>query len=324
LEDAVKANRFLAIVAAFVILSSCDDQSSKAPANQSTPHIALVIKTLANPFFVEMEVGARRAAAETGIQLDVKAADKETSVDQQVALVEELIQEKVNAIVLAPSDSHKLVPVVKKARDAGITVINLDNRLDVAFQKDLGLTPVPFISVDNVKGAFLAAQTIARTRNPGPVEAAVIEGIRNAVNAQARKIGALKAFSANPDIQIVAMETANWQADDAAKVTQTIFTDHPNIKLLFCANDTMALGAISTLHRMGITGVAVAGFDAIEAARKAVEAGEMTVTIDQQAGEQGYLGIKMALAALHGDPVAGETQIDVKLVTASSQKPNRP
>jgi ribose transport system substrate-binding protein len=248
--------------------------------------------------------------------LIVRAADEETSFEQQVAIVEDLISNKADAIILAPSDSHKLVPAIKKARDAGIAVINLDNRLDTAFQQSLGLTPVPFISVDNVKGAYLAARAIG-IKAQGPVEAAVIEGVRNAANAQARKIGALKAFSEMPNVTVVAAEAADWNADKALAVTKAIFAAHPKVTLLFCANDTMALSAADYLHHQGIQGVAIAGFDALPDARKALASGQLAVSVDQQAAEQGYQGVKAALAEISGESVPAETLIEVVLVTAS-------
>ena len=64
--------------------------------------IGLVMKTLTNPFFVEMEKGARRAEQELGISLKVKTAAQETSIEQQIQLVEDLVAAKVSAIVIAP------------------------------------------------------------------------------------------------------------------------------------------------------------------------------------------------------------------------------
>src|SRR3954469_18002804 len=74
-------------------------------------------------------------------------------------------------------------------------------------------------------------------------KAAVIEGIRSAANAEARKAGALRAFADNPAVTVVAQETANWKIDEAYEVAKGLFTREPGISLLFCANDMMALGA---------------------------------------------------------------------------------
>jgi ribose transport system substrate-binding protein len=78
------------------------------------------MKTLTNPFFIEMEKGARKAEQENAVELLVKTATQETSIEQQIQIVDEMITAKVDAIVIAPGDSLRLVPILKKAQDAGI------------------------------------------------------------------------------------------------------------------------------------------------------------------------------------------------------------
>ena len=279
------------------------------------PRIALVLKTLANPFFIEMERGAHEAADKVGAELVVRAAAQETSVDEQIDIVRALIGARVAAIVIAPADSVKLVPVLRLAKDSGIAIVNVDNRLDRDFAMRSGLGEVPFVSVDNVKAAYLSAVVIARAAT-GPVEAAVIEGIRSAANAQARKIGALKAFAQFPNIRVVAMETANWRADEAHVIARKILAEHPRLGLLFCANDVMALGAIRYLREQDIRHVRVAGFDALPEAVAAVRSGDLAATLDQQAAAQGGLGVQMAADLIHGVPVRQETLVDVRVVAS--------
>ena len=115
------------------------------------------MKTLTNPFFVEMEQGARRAQKEAHVDLQVKTATQETSIEQQIQLVEQEIQSNTKAIVIAPGDSMRLVPVLKKAQDAGIQIVNIDNRLSAQAMTAVAMRPVPFISVNNEKGAYQVA-----------------------------------------------------------------------------------------------------------------------------------------------------------------------
>ncbi len=281
--------------------------------------IALVMKTLTNPFFVEMERGARKAEKELGVELLVKTGSQETAIEQQIQIVEDLIRQKVDAIVIAPGDSMRMVPVLKAAQDAGIKIINIDNRLDQEAMKKQGLSGVPFISVDNEKAAYESARYIAQQVKK-PAQAAIIEGIRSADNARQRRAGAERAFQENPLIKVVARETANWKIDEAHEVARKIFKNHPEVELLFCANDMMALGALKFLQESGKTGVKVAAYDALEEAREAVKAGRLAVTVDQQAAEQGYQGVVLAIRAIRGDTVPEVTLIDTRLVTAEGLK----
>ncbi len=218
-----------------------------APPAEVKKQIGLVMKTLTNPFFVEMEKGARRAEKELDVTLKVRTAAQETSIEQQIQLVEDLIAEKVDAIVIAPGDSQRLVPALKKAADAGIKIINIDNRLDPKSIQQAGLKPIPFISVDNEAGAYKAGKFLVEGV-VAPTEAALLEGIRSADNAMQRAQGARRAFLENKKVKLVASETANWKIDEGYGVTKEIFTKHPNVKLLFAANDMMAIGAIKYLQ----------------------------------------------------------------------------
>ncbi|SET17787.1 substrate-binding domain-containing protein [Stigmatella erecta] len=327
--------RWLCILAWIPALVACSDSqrptvpevvASVSPQARGEPDpapdarkIALVMKTLTNPFFIEMEKGARRAQKELGIELLVKTASQETSIEQQIQIIEDLIRMKFDAIVIAPGDSLRLVPVLKTAQEAGIQIINIDNRLDAEAMKGLGMAPVPFISVDNEKAAYASAAFIARQVHK-PAKAALLEGIRSADNARQRKLGAERAFKENPLIQIVARETANWKIDEGRDVAKRIFSAHPDIRLLFCANDMMALGALQYLQEAGRDGVLVAAYDALDEAQRAIRAGRLQVTVNQQAAEQGYQGILLAHRALQGGKVPEVVLVEARLVTLESLK----
>jgi ribose transport system substrate-binding protein len=328
----MKTHPFLAVCLCSLFLVACGestqsvtsvaatvDADKHASDHSAKVRIALIMKTLTNPFFIEMEKGARKAQQETGIDLQVMTATQETSIEQQIQLVENQIEAGVDAIVIAPGDSQRLIPVLKKAQDAGIKVVNIDNRLQADAVKSSGMKPIPFISVDNEQAAYLSAKFVA-DKITRPTEAAIFEGIRTADNANQRKHGAERAFGENPRLRIVAQETANWKIDEAYEVAKHMFTDHPNIGVVFCANDMMAIGVIKYLQESGKNKVLVAGFDALEEAKLAIHQGKMAATIDQQAAEQGYQGVKTAIRLLNSDVVPEQVLVDAKLITADMLK----
>jgi ribose transport system substrate-binding protein len=281
-------------------------------ANKQT--IALVMKTLTNPFFVEMEKGARQAEKEFDINLIVKTGAQETSVEQQITIIDELIEEHVDAILIAPADSVQLIPVLKKAQDAGIVIINIDNQLDVQASEKVGLKNVPFISVNNEKGAYLSAKFIS-DKITSPAQAIILEGIPTAKNAQDRKTGAQRAFSENHNIKVAASETAHWKIDEAYQVTSKLFEQYPDVKLIFCANDMMAFGAIKYLQENDKKDVLVAAYDSLAEAMPMLSDGSLQSTIDQQAALQAYTGVQFALQALKGEQLPPVTLLDVLLIT---------
>jgi len=281
--------------------------------------IALVMKTLTNPFFVEMEKGARRAEQEFGINLIVKTGAQETSIDQQITIIEELIGQGVDAILIAPADSVQLIPVLKRAQDSGIVIINIDNQLDTHASEIAGLSNVPFISVNNEQGAYLSAGYISKEISV-PTQAMILEGIVTAQNAQDRKNGALRAFGENPNIEVVASESANWKIDEAHDVAAELFASHPDVKLVFCSNDMMAFGVIQYLQEKGITDVKVSAYDALAEAMPLIKDGSLQATIDQQAAVQAYTGVQFAIQALEGNQLPPLTLLPVLLVTRENVK----
>lgn len=318
--------RYTSIVIVLLLLVACNSTPQEATLFEGTPsalgvalhdegstHIALVMKTLTNPFFIEMEQGARRAEQEFDIELTVRTGAQETSIDQQIAIVEELIADGVNAIVIAPGSSTELIPVLKRAQDAGIAIVNIDNRLDAALSSEFGLVDVPFISVDNEAGAYLSAQCITEALTE-PTEVIVLTGIMEAQNAKDRLAGATRALNESPHVNIVAVETAHWKIDEAYTVTEQLVEAHPEVKGIFASNDMMALGAAKYLEDVQRTDVLVAGYDALTEAVTAVEEGRIICTINQRADEQGYLGVKYALDLLNGETVPPLTLVDVELV----------
>ena len=289
-------------------------ETTAPEAQPSGPEVALILKTVGNPFFAQVEQGAREAESQLGLQVQVKAVATETAVEQQIALVEEAIQAEVDAIVIAPMSATELVSPLAEAQQAGILVINIDDRLDPIRSQEEGLLDVPYVGVDNEQGAYLAAKFLA-DRIGQPTQVAILEGAPEASNAQARTAGALRAFQENRYIHVVATETAHWKIDEAYQVIGSLYEAYPEIGAVFSANDMMALGVLKYLEETGRSDVLVAGYDALDEAREAVRQGKLLVTVDQQAARQGYLGVEYAWRGLQGEELPEETLIDIRLVT---------
>ena len=289
------------------------------PTRARVLKVAFIMKSLTNPFFIEMAKGAREAQRESGIQLNVQASTPETSVEQQIRMVDTQIEARVDAIVISPVDTRRLVPVLKKAQDAGIKIVNVDERLQPDAVAANGMRPVPFVGVDNERGAYLAAKFLVEKVHQ-PTQASILEGIPGTYTAMDRKRGIEKAFAENGNLRIVATAVANWKTDEAYDVAKGLFRTHPNIGVVYCANDMMAIGLIKCLQERGMTKVLVGGYDAVGEAREALRAGRLSVTVDQRADRQGYISVMSALKLFKGEPVSDTILVDTEVVTSASRK----
>ncbi|HTT55526.1 MAG TPA: sugar ABC transporter substrate-binding protein [Opitutaceae bacterium] len=278
------------------------------------PVVALVLKTLNHPYFIDMQRGAEEAARTARVELIVQAAEREIDVERQMEIIENLIQRHVDALVIAPSGSREIVPVIIKANRAGIPVIIVDTRVDAPALRAAGGRIVTFVGSDNYEGGRIAGSFLAE-RMQGRARIAVLEGIPGHETGDARLRGFRDAIAGRAGLVIVASQPANWERDQGYNVCQNILQAHPDVNALFAANDLMALGALEAIAAAGRGGrITVVGFDALDEARQAVKQGTMAGTVAQDPAQMGRAGIEAAARILRGGSVPPEIGVPIQLV----------
>ncbi len=306
----------LAVLVTAVYLPACTSPRQAGDTASKRPRVALIMKSLANEFFVTMAAGAEaHQRAHAGeYDLVVNGTKNESDLSQQVALVEQMIAGGIDALVIAPADSRALVPVLKRAHEAGIVVVNIDNKLDAGTLARAGVT-IPFVGPDNREGARLVGAEVATRLHAGdPV--AILEGIPTAFNAQQRRLGFEDAMRA-AGMKVVTIQSGQWEQSVANTVASAILREHPDLKAILASNDSMALGAASAVRQAGKTGeVLVAGFDNISAIRELLRDGRVVATADQHADQLAVYGIEYALRILRDKTTPADRKTPVDLITA--------
>jgi ribose transport system substrate-binding protein len=279
------------------------------------PTIAMVMKTLNNPFFIDMQTGAESAAKSLGVELIVQAPEREVDVEKQMQIVENLIQRKVSAICITPSGSREIVPAILKANEAKIPVLAIDTRVDAKTLAEAGASVLTFIGSDNTDGGRIAGEFIAQKLG-GKGNVVVLEGIPGHETGDARLGGFREAMANNGGIVIVSSQTANWERDQGFNVFRNILQAHPKVDAVFACNDMMALGCVEAISAVEKKGkIVVVGFDAIKDARAAILAGDMAASIAQHPEEMGKLAVETAFKALNGQTVPHEIPVRIELIT---------
>jgi ribose transport system substrate-binding protein len=303
-----------AALAAGLALLGCG--TARAPGK---PRIALVMKSLANEFFKTMEDGARahQQANPAEYELLATGIKDEQDVAGQVRLVEQMIADRVSALVIAPADSKALVSACRKAQEAGIVVVNIDNKLDASVLAERQVQ-IPFVGPDNRKGARAVGERLAR-QLAKVSKVAILEGVPNAFNGVERKRGFEEAMQ-EAGIVVAASQSASWETAKASQVAAALLTEIPDLKAFLCANDSMALGAVAALKAAGRRDVLVAGFDNITAVRELVKDGRILATADQHADRLAVYGIEYALDMLKTQAAPRDRETPVDLVTGESLK----
>ncbi|MDB6122218.1 MAG: rbsB 1 [Pedosphaera sp.] len=305
----------LSLIAMAWLNTGCNKAGNPTEAKPVTgkPKIALVMKSLANEFFSTMAEGAKKhqSANPANYDLIVNGIKTETDLSEQVNLVEQMIAQQVNAIVIAPADSKALATVLKHAKEAGILVVNIDNKLDIDVLKQADLK-IPFVGPDNRSGAHRVGEALAKQLKSGD-KVAIIEGIPTAFNGQQRRLGFEDAMK-TAGMNIVSVQSGNWEMEKANTVASAMLSENPELKAILCANDNMALGAVAAVQAANKTGkVLVVGFDNISAMRPMIDKGQVVATADQHGDQLAVFGIEAALKILKGEapPADQTTAVDV-------------
>lgn len=289
---------FLSVMAALMLVSF----PIAACAGQT---LGMVVSTLNNPFFVTLKDGATEKAAELGVDLVVYDAQDDSA--KMTSAMEDLIQKKVDLILVNPTDADAVVPSILKATAAGIPVFTIDRGASSG-------KVVCHIASDNIAGGKMAGEYLAKMIG-GSGKVVELVGIPGASAARDRGKGFHDAMKQNPKIEVVASQAADFNRDKGLTVFENILQAQPVINGVFAHNDEMILGAIAAAEAAGRKGIVFVGFDAVDDARKAVKDGKLSATVAQQPKEMGLMGVEYAVKFLKGEKIPDNVPVPLMLVT---------
>ena len=296
-----------ALIFAMAACGNSGGDSGNGGGEEGGATIGLVVSTLNNPFFVDLRDGAQAKADELGATLVV--LDSQDDSATEMSNVEDLITQKVDLIMINPTDSDAVGSAVASANDANIPVITLDRAANSG-------EVVAHIASDNVAGGEMAGKYIVDLLG-GKGKVVELEGIPGASAARDRGEGFNKALEGT-DIEVVARQTANFDRAQGLSVMENILQAQPEINAVFAHNDEMALGAVEAIKASG-RDIIVVGFDATDDALAAVKAGDMAATVQQLPKEIGAKGVEAAVKVINGETVDASIPVDLQLVTKASE-----
>lgn len=316
-------SRWALLVVVLLTLTACgsgDDSGGEAEAGGSEAAaeteaaggaggdatVGLAVSTLQNPFFVTLREGAEQAAQDAGVELLV--SDAQDDAQTQANDLQNFVTQGVDAIIVNPVDSAAVVPAIEQANQSDIPVITVDRAAE-------GGEVAVHIASDNVQGGRMAGEYLFEQIG-GSGTVAQLQGVPGTSAARDRGQGFQEALDEASDIELVADQAANFSRDEGFTVTQNILQGNPDLNGIFAQNDSMALGAVEAAREAGqLDDLVIVGFDAIDDALAAIQAGDMEGTIAQQPAELGSSGVEAAQAVIAGEDVESEQSVEVRLVT---------
>jgi D-allose transport system substrate-binding protein len=285
---------------------------------QEKPVFGVLLKTLSNPFWGAMEQGIEEGTKEAGVEYFLQAVESDQAAEPQLNTCNTMLERKPAVMITAAINSTILLPCLKQATDMGIPVIDLDANLDHEIAAKAGVKVAFTIGSDNTaagaKGADFMAEKLGKDASGSIL---VIEGLAGNITGQKRAKGfADQLAKVAPNLKIVASLPGDWDRQKAANITNDTLTANPDLLGIFCANDTMALGAVESVYAAGKGGdVVVIGVDGNTDAVKAIKAGRLTASVAQLPYLVGKQAVEKAKALLDGQPVDQFTYVQTLVLT---------
>lgn len=298
----MKKIRLICIVLALAMITSilvaCNNTTDGNKDGAESAEYAIILKPLSNDFWATMKKGIEEEAAKQGVKVDVFAANTEEDTEGQLKILENCITKGYKAIGVAPLSPTNLINGIVEANKKGIYVMNIDEKIDMDSLKAAGGSVIAFATTDNEKVGEKGAQYILDNLKDGG-QVAIIEGKAGNASGESRKTGATKVFTDASNVTLVASQPADWDRQKALDTAASMLQANPDLKGIYCCNDTMALGALQAVKNAGKLGeIIVVGTDGAAEALTSVEEGELNATVAQNSAEIGATSLRRMIQAV--------------------------
>ena len=269
--------------------------------------IGLAVANLQADFFNQIKQSVEKNAKDMGAT--VITVDAKGDGATQVSQIQDLINQKVQALIYIPAGAAAAAVPVKAAKAAGIPVVAVDrNPADAP-----GDT---FIATNSVAAAKQLGDYACKVSG-GKGVLAIIQGQIGTTPEQDRDKGFKEAMTSCPGIKEVAREASKmWMKDEGFNIAQNMLQRDPSISIFFGRADALALGAAQAVKAAGLDHkVFVFGFDGDLAGLKAVKDGTLDATMTQRTQFMGKLALQSAIDLIGGKTLPAEQLQDAALTT---------
>ncbi|HUR60331.1 MAG TPA: substrate-binding domain-containing protein [Opitutaceae bacterium] len=296
------------IALAALVLAGCGKPA--APVSQPQPptggrglRIAMSFQELDNPYFAVMKQAFDEAGHSIGAELFV--TDARHDVARQINDIEDLIQKRIDILLLNPTDSAGVEVAVQAAKKAGIVVVAVDAQASGPVDS--------FVGSKNYDAGVMAGEYLAKVLN-GRGNVAILDGIP-VVPILERVRGFKDGIARSPGLKLVDTQNGKQERSVALSVTENMIQSHPDLAGLFSVNDGGALGALAAIDASGKK-IALVSVDGLAEVVTAIgKGGAFKATVAQFPRDQVRIALGIALAKKWGANVPKQIPIDVKLLT---------
>jgi ribose transport system substrate-binding protein len=272
--------------------------------------IAVFTKNSTNPAYEAFRIAADQIARSTGARVLHFVPKQPDNVDEQKAMVEQVLKDRPDAVIFIPVDDVAMVDSVKKLNDAKIPVVLVSNPLPGSF--------VTYIGADDFEIGYRQARYLFEHLG-GKGKIVVIEGTPAAPTNRERVRGYQRAFAEFPGIEVLGSGIGNYQQPDAKRVMAKFLGEQPQIDAVLSANDGMALGVLEALKQANRTSVVI-GINGILPAVKQIETGAILASVDFNMFKIGCVATRAAVRHLKREPLPEKVILQAEIIDKTNYK----
>jgi ribose transport system substrate-binding protein len=296
------------ILVAAMISGALSLYAARAHAAEMT--IAVFTKNLTNPAYEAFRIASDQIARTTGAKVVHYVPKQPDNVDEQKAMVDQVIKDKPDAIIFIPVDDVAMIDSVKKINDAKIPIILVSNPLPGSF--------VTYVGADDFEIGYREARYLF-DKMGGKGKIVVIEGMPAAPTNRERLRGYKRAFVESPGIEVLGSGVGNYQQPDAKRAMEKLLAEHPQIDAVLSANDSMALGVLEALKAANRTSIVI-GINGILPAVKQIETGAILATVDFNMFKIGCTATRAAVRHLKQEPLPDKVMLPAEVIDKTNYK----
>ncbi len=272
--------------------------------------IAVIPKASADIFWQSVHAGAVKGAWESHVNIVWDGPPNETDIAGEMQIMETMINRRVDAIAVAPSDRSAFKIVVDRAASAKIPVIIYDSGIDTQ-------NYVTFVATDNYAGGELGADRIGKILG-GKGKIVMIKTTPGGASTTAREDGFRHELQAKfPEIQILDERFGMASIAESLKVAENMLTAHPDLNGIFCSNESGTEGAAQALKSRA-SKIKLVGFDSSPMLIDELQAGWVDSLVIQDPFKMGETAVLEAVKALNGEKTPKNMFLPPRLVDSAN------
>ncbi|MBE6050784.1 MAG: sugar ABC transporter substrate-binding protein [Clostridium sp.] len=274
----MKLNRFISLllISILVVMMSFFVGCSK---EGNSKKIIFVMQQKENgDFFNSLNDNLEKTLTESGYSYE-NLCPEQWGANYQSKVIEEAIESKPEAILLAPVIGNQLYGAIEKANKANIPIILLDTNLDRELLAAARISVSTFIGIDNYKGGKMVADKVSEGLEKGS-KVAIVGGGVTAFNGEERCKGFEDEIKSK-GMNVVGKTTTDWSDTEGYQRGKLILTVNPDVKLVFTANSSILKGFMKAANELGITSIKGATFEKDSITDEYMKNGILLCTYDQ-------------------------------------------